>query len=255
MKAITVCVNYDDLLAITLPRNAAHFEEVMVVTSPEDHKTRRVVWEVQNAFCYVTNAFTLHGASFNKGYALELAFDVLGRNGWIAVIDADTLLPDDMHIHNLQPTCLYSAPRRILRDPKQWSPAFDWSSAPILPVRPNLFPGYFHLFHAFDPALQPLPWYDVTLAHAGGGDGFFQSRWPKERKVWLPFEVLHLGVCDCNWYGRTTQRLSGEPPQFSPEKMMGLYDLWRTRRNAPAHERYGDRVDVPGHHPRPWVYE
>ena len=42
MNAILVCVDYSDLLAITLPHNRHHFNKVMVVTTPEDKDTIRL---------------------------------------------------------------------------------------------------------------------------------------------------------------------------------------------------------------------
>ncbi len=43
VKGIVVCVEYDDLLTITLPRNARHLTEIVVVTSPTDLRTQQVV--------------------------------------------------------------------------------------------------------------------------------------------------------------------------------------------------------------------
>jgi len=57
VNGITVSVGYDDLLAITLPRNARHFERVVVVSSPDDKATAKVVASVANAELFVTDVF------------------------------------------------------------------------------------------------------------------------------------------------------------------------------------------------------
>lgn len=250
MNSLTVCVGqaYTDLLAITLPRNARHFERTLVVTSPEDEKTIALAESVPNVEVFATEAFYRYGATLNKGLALEWAFDYIRRHGWMCVWDADTILSDFDKGLCLDKKFLYSARRRILHDPKRWHPSLDWSEVPIiLESRPTTFPGYFHLFHADAPALfyPGPPWYDVTFKHAGGGDGFFQSRWPKDRKVLLPYPVLHLGPRDSNWFG-TSEAAREENARYRRSKG------W-VRGAVP--EPYQERVSVPGYEPREWVFK
>lgn len=280
MNSITVCVGYSDLLAITLPRNARHFARTLVVTSREDARTVALVESLpdfpRRIQYFKTDAFTRHGATFNKGLAIEEAFDVVGRHNWICVWDADTLLPSfPLKIGLPNKEFLYSAARRILHDPKQWSPALDWDTVPVIPEsRPTTFPGYFHLFHADAQALKrskrfeeeemaypgecvldgytpprefvdDLPWYDVTFKHAGGGDGFFQSRWPKDRKVRLPDPVMHLGPRDTNWFGTT---------DWARDQMIRYRIAKGWVRGVQSDPTYQERVSVPGHEPRNWVY-
>lgn len=207
IKGITVSVGYDDLLAITLPKNARHLMELVVVTSPDDRRTQDVVASIPSARCHVTDAFTRHGAKFNKGAALEEGFDALGRDGWILIWDADVLLPDIFDPDNLDPQFLYGAERRIMEDPTQAiPPPAEWRK--LLGRRETGYPGYFQLFHA--DAVASLPWYDTTFRHAGGGDDYFQSRWPSEQKAKLPIQCLHLGPVDTNWFGRVSPRRDGD---------------------------------------------
>lgn len=255
MNSLTVCVGYSDLLAITLPRNARHFHCTLVVTSPGDSRTIELVESLQRTMSpqhvqyFKTDAFTRHGATFNKGLAIEEAFDVLGRSGWMCVWDADTLLPTfPRFLKVLTRGILYSAARRILHDPKEWHPTLDWNSVPIVAdTRPTTFPGYYHIFHAEDEALKTpsFPWYDVTFKHAGGGDGFFQSRWPKDKKVRLPDPVLHLGPRDTNWFGLSEEALM-ENDRYRRAKG------WV--RGVPPDYSYQERVNVPGYEARNWVY-
>ncbi len=259
MNSLTVCVGYSDLLAITLPRNARHFDCTLVVTSPEDSRTVALVESLQHSSprhiqYFKTDAFTRYGATFNKGLAVEEGFDVLGREGWMCVWDADTLLPTypmrlELRLHNKE--FLYSAYRRILHDPKLWTPVLDWSTVPIVyESRPTTFPGYFHLFHADAQALKEPsePWYDVTFSHAGGGDGFFQSRWSKDQKVRLPDPVLHLGPRDTNWFGTT-------PEAHDQMIRYRISKGWVRGVAAESVPNFQERVKVPGYEPREWVYK
>lgn len=251
VKSITVCVGYDDLLAVTLPRNIKHFSSYLVVTSLDDHRTADLVKEMPNVNLYKTDAFTRHGARFNKGLALEEAFDVVGRDGWISVWDADIILPDSLNLdQDLDPAKLYSMRRRVLNDVRLYHPGLPWSVAQI--HMDKLFPGYFHLFNAAAPALSQQPWYDVTFAHAGGGDGAFQDRWRPEDKIRLAGECLHLGPIDTNWMGRCSDRLDGKLVEGSEDNRSVMENYVRHkgwRRSAQPAQPIQEHVEVPGYSP------
>lgn len=249
IRGIVVCVNYDDLLKITLVRNMRHLSECLVVTSPADHRTKELCKGIPNVRVYETDAFYRYGAKFNKGLAMEEGFDMLGRSGWILIWDADTLLPDNIS-YDYKPGNLYNAHRLILNDPLQWTPEFDWKRA--TPSHDPSFPGYFQLFYAEDPIISQHPWYDVTFTHAGGCDGYFQSRWPQDRKIRLPFKVLHLGPRDTNWFGRASERadrlLVEEQAHFKKEMQKFLtFKGWRGANSSTFVEpNYNEKVAVPG---------
>lgn len=119
MNAILVSVDYADLLAITLPYNRHHFDEVCIVTTPEDVQTQKVAREY-NSQIYTTRAFYGTNVYFNKWRAFEEALDwfVRGKiaaspqhcglsaslsytpprprySGWLCVMDADILWPTE----------------------------------------------------------------------------------------------------------------------------------------------------------------
>lgn len=225
MKAITVCVEYDDLLAITLPLNLRHFEQILVVTSPHDYRTRSICAKLPNVVCYITDAFWRDGASFRKWLAVEEGFDALGRDDWTCHIDADTLLPETVDWSVLERGNLYSARRRMLVEPKEWRPDLNWKALPL--VNDRELPGCVHVFHA-DDAGQP-PWYGTHWLHAGGGDSHFVSKWRRECQKWLPFEVLHLGKDGCNWHGRCTPRLDGTVPEHAEESKRKMAEMFKLR--------------------------
>lgn len=200
MRGLTVSVGqwYADLLRITLPKNMRHFQDCLIVTAPGDPAIE-VARNVPNVTVSITDAFTRWGARFNKGLAIEEAgFDTMGRHGWICLHDADILLPDTLPLSRCVPSRLYGARRRIVADVGEYRSDIAWSYWPQL--RDNGCIGFFQLFHASAIA-HKRPWYDVTFAHAGGGDAAFIEHWRPNDRVVLPFDVLHLGPVDTNWFG------------------------------------------------------
>lgn len=220
-KGIVTCVDYADLLALTLPSNMEHMAECLVITASRDTETQRLCASIPGVKLYVTDDFFKDGASFNKGRCIEAGFDVIGRDGWILIWDADIMFPHPNEIPKplvqLQPDILYGAPRRIVQNPLKWDPAAPWNVFPRRNDNKRVI-GYFQLFNAASRFLRDRrPWYDQTFTHAGGGDGYFESLTPRQHQCLLPFDVLHLGPCDANWFGRSTPRLDGSVPERSAE--------------------------------------
>lgn len=207
MKAIIPCVEFDDILKITLPLNAWHFSKILIVTSHDDYRTQQYVKSLRDPkiAIFATNAFYRDGAPFNLGAALELGFDALGRSGWICRMDADIILPKNLSWSGVHPGYLYTPRRHILREIREHANV-DWS---ILPIREEAgFWGYCQVFHASDSVL-PLPWYGQDSVHAGGSDGYFSDHWPAHKKLRPNWNVLRLGPTNKNWAGRTIDRLDG----------------------------------------------
>jgi len=245
VKSLTVCVEYDDFLAYTLPRNRRHFEQTLVVTSTRDKQTQQI------AFSYgvnllVTDIFYDRGAAFNKGAAIEQGFDELGRDGWICVWDADIVLPDSIQIPVMDRSCLYAPIRRIVETPREFirCPVTDWEQYPS-PTRPGEFSGYCQIFHA--SAINP-PWHTSCWPHCGGGDSDFEQRYPPDKKIRPPWEVLHLGPeglpennrVGWNWCGRVTPRIdNGERVSRWLEHLANTVKIIESRKaaNGPSAEK------------------
>ncbi len=251
MKCITVCVNYDDILALTLPHNGEYFEEILIVTSPDDDRTLRLIEQIKEVFefnvkIHQTDAFSRHGAHFNKGLALEEGFDKLGREGWTCVLDADIVIPESLecseilaHEKHLAPKKLHTPHRVQCRDAKTWNGKMDdW--AQYVPVSDVEHAGYCQIFHAKDPVLSTIPWYGTHWTHAGGCDSDFQAKWGGEDKVWLAFEVLHLGPFQTNWFGRVTDRIDGEIDMDTPMRHQALCEMHRNRMATGGYQ--GERI-------------
>lgn len=247
IRGITICVEYTDLLKITLPRNMTHLSECYVVTSPNDTTTIEYASSIPGVYVVTTDAFYRYGASFNKGLAMEMGFNHMRREGWMLIWDADTLFPPEMpldvHIGNL-----YSPHRVILQNPSHFNSKYQWQHRRVSHDRE--FCGYFQLFHADDPVLETHPWYDVSFAHAGGCDSYFQTLWERKNKIRPNFKVLHLGPRDRNWYGRTTIK-SSKRSEDHRERIEKLEELHRTngwgKYSRNQYQTRYDRIIVPGY--------
>lgn len=200
IRGITTCVGYAGFLSVTLPRNMRHLRECLVITSGDDADTISLCRSIPSVRLHITDAFTRHGAKFNKGLAMEEGFDVLGRHGWILIWDADCLMPDTIYCGAVQSGRLYGCRRRICANPSEWSPGMPWHVFRL--IRDGGPIGFFQLFDGEDPALcNKRPWYDVSFAHAAGGDAYFITHWPPFKHTVLNMDVLHLGPAQVNWFG------------------------------------------------------
>lgn len=238
MRAILVSVDYGDLLAITLPHNRHHFDEVTVVTSPQDTETIRVA-KKNNARVFLTDSFYANGALFNKWLALEEGLSDMGREGVICIMDADVLWPTTInHGDGYANGTLYSPHRFIW--PNVCVPFPDEASWSHLQLyRDAEFPGYTQIFHADDSHLPPVaPWHEVDWRHAGGADSAFQNLWPAENKVRLPWRVLHLGRPYENWGGRVGIRTDGRTPSLADSRRKALGSLLEGRKTGAAKDGY-----------------
>jgi len=217
LEALTVCVGYDDFLAIGLDRWRHNVDRLIVVTTPQDDQTLALC-DHNDVTAHTTNAFYGGDAAFNKGLAIEEARTRWGQNDWLLFFDADIIPPADFReqLQNtiLQPGRLYGPWRRqcdtneLLATVMQ-SDTWDLSALPL--VSDGEMAGYFQLFHATDPRLpdRNALWMDTQWPHAGGYDSRFQARWPRRLHSRLPFEVVHLGPHGTNWHGRVSQRWDG----------------------------------------------
>jgi hypothetical protein len=235
-----VSVDYADLLAITLPYNRHHFKEAWVVTSHADEETQKVAGE-HGAIIVQTDLFYRDGAWFNKFRALEHGLDLMGRDGWLTIMDADVLWPKEADLSGAREGCLYTPQRRMLTDLRKLKggipPEEAWSEFPYHHYQLE-WSGYTQVFHAADPHLGTPPWHETNWKTAGGADSFFQAKWPPARKLRPPFEVLHLGPGGTNWAGRASPRVDGSLPEGAEERAALLRGLLRARR-GPGPNRYG----------------
>ena len=186
IEGLTISVGFSVELSQTLPRWKRFCDRIVVATDASDRDTWRVVESIPGCDLHRTDVLYANGASFNKGAALEEARHRLHGDGWVLVFDADILPPDVIPWDMLVPGNLYGAPR--MGDRGQLIPDGG-------------LPGYFWMFHQSDPVLRESPWFS-SWKHAGCYDSVFERRWPREKRIRLPFTVTHLGETGTHWWGR-----------------------------------------------------
>ncbi len=252
VRAITICVDYADILALTAPWNRFFYDELLVVTSKDDTKTIELCKKLSETLpvtCHRTDVFWAKKAKFNKWAALEEGLDVIGREGWLLIIDADIAIQKTDHPFVPKIGCIYTPIRYVKQNIVGMTQIPDqkvWGKYHPLRLREE-FNGYFHLFHASDPILGPPPWHQTNWTWAGGADTFFHRQWPDRMKVRPPFRCLHLGPCFTNWCGRATPYIDGSVDPEAKNRIEQSKILLRARRDRKAGfhgDRYkGERID------------
>lgn len=258
LRGITVCVDYSDILSVTLPYNLHHFSELWIVTTSSDTKTVDLLIEHSlkhpDIRVVETNKFFDNGAFFNKWKALEHGLSLMGKYGTMCVFDADIVFPKNPNWSPLpyrthRSSYLFTPYRRMLDSiPSSISkipPETDWQKLKLAPAY-NEFSGYCHIFNAEDPICRLKPWYQTDWKHAGGADSIFQSRWNDipGAKIRPPFEVLHIGQSNVNWCGRASAFVDGTYPENADERHQTLRQIMRDRstRRGRSKDRQGPDI-------------
>lgn len=236
VQAVTVCVNFADILEHTLINNLAHFDYLVVVTSHKDRATQALCRKM-SIQCVKTDDFYHEGANFNKARGINIGLAHLKPGGWRLHIDADIALPPTFRAmlrhHPLREDSIYGADRLNVYGFDAWqrvrgalhmqhnyhymvSPFIDrdtdlgsrfvhneWGYCPI---------GFFQLWHSSLPEI----YYPVNQGSANHTDVTFAIQWPREKRALIPeLFVYHLesarGQDQKNWDGRKTDK-------FGPEK-------------------------------------
>lgn len=240
LNAILVCVDYSDLLSISLPYNRHHFDRVMVVTTHTDTKTIEIATE-QKCWVWTTDAFYRDGAIFNKWRSLEEGLDAFGREGWMVIADADILWPKTVELFDA-PGTLCTPRRRMLLDTRHLQehgvpPEEIWYKFPLHPQE-HEFAGYTQVFHSSDPVLGRPPWHEIDYTSAGTADSWFQMKWPASLKIRPSWEVLHIGAAGQNWCGRVTPYLDGTVAPEAATRQKKLLDLRMGRVGKSGMDRF-----------------
>lgn len=241
IEAIVTCVNYGDFLAQTLPHNKSLFDEMTVVTSPEDKHTQRVC-EYWNVRCEITDEFRSHFGEFHKGKGINRGLKTLSKSDWIVHMDADIMLPplfrSIVNQADFDKTFIYGADRFIVSNYEKWA---QFQHKPVLLhenkswIHLNTFPlgtrvsieqhggyipiGFFQMWHGSTGI------HDYPDQHNGAGrtDMLHAIRWPRSKRAMIPeLVVYHLeseaAVMGANWEGRKTK-----PFNISPSCVPGIF--------------------------------
>lgn len=247
IEAITVCVNYSDFLAYTLPLNKQHFDHMIIVTTREDKETQRLCSH-HNVECLITDRFTEDGSAFNKAKGINEGLLYHSKRDWMIHIDADIVLPplfrQIVQSKMLDKECIYGADRLMCPDFDSWlkhvhkpKPLYDnW-----IYIHMDAFPiaarvadyngdgyapiGYFQMWH---PQTSKHLLYPEEHGAADRTDMAFSKKWTRNKRHLIPEIVtIHLDSENAtvketgkNWQGRKTIPFGyvGTPPPINEHK-------------------------------------
>lgn len=237
LEAVTVCVNYGDILRVTMPFNKPLFNNWIIVTTPEDTETQDVC-RYYNVPYIATNVFYEDGADFNKAKGINEGLKKLTKVDWMLHIDADIILPANFRQickeDQLQKDAIYGIDRVNVNGNEDLfkllinknSQIRQWTYLdPDLKFDPgfrlhNLNAGYnvigfFQLFHSSHFDKNNNQWYPINHTSAARTDVGFQQQWPLNKRLFYPgiigyhieTEYAPKGI---NWNGRKTKRLADQ---------------------------------------------
>jgi hypothetical protein len=199
--AITVCVNYHDILYHIIDQNFKFLNSWYIVTSPEDISTINLIKNknLPNIKVLIYNDFYTN-ARFNKGGAIRFAQDYVDNNHnsqTVIILDADIYLPHNFLVkipNYIQDNTIYGVYER--RD--------YWSLDEFLNnengheyVASQHIVGFFQLYK------QGWHKYDDYSFNCSSCDDGFRNKF--EHRANLDLCVKHLGMEGVNWDGRKTQ--------------------------------------------------
>jgi hypothetical protein len=248
LEAVTVCVRYDDFLAVSAAHNRGLFDRWVIVTTPEDLATREVCRRF-NLEVLLSEEGTRNGA-FEKGCLIERGLKQLSANGWRVHLDADIVLPPNLRYAlrqaDLDESCLYGVDRILVKSWAEWlellsagylATQHDYHHRIGLPhgftigsrwasPRDGYVPiGFFQLWHSSGDEWQGIrikP-YPADHGNACRTDVQHGLQWDRRKRVLIPeLLAIHLesesAKTGANWNGRTTKRFG---PEASHERPAG----------------------------------
>lgn len=227
ITCLMVCVNYGDMLSITLPLNKDLFNNVVVVTTPEDEETISVCNKhgiktllYNCCFCYYdkqivadpTKLFHL-SKMINQGlmYIREQFLD-----DWILYLNSDIVLEPKIKFVNtdkLDENILYGSYRHLIPTKEEFLKIYNdgivnfenaYKMFPDSDKEKSLGLGFFQLF-------KKSVFYDQQYSthnnnyDASVSDLLFINKFKGVQRL-EDYTVLHLGVPGINWYGRISER-------------------------------------------------
>jgi len=195
--ALTVCVNYADILKYTM-QNHNFFEKWYIITSPDDMNTINTIKDLNysNIECLIYNDF-YKNSSFNKGGAVKFGQNYINSHHTdsnILLLDADIYLPDNFLEslpEKLENNTLYGVTNRF----DYWTKdEFLNKQNPHRYPLSNAFVGFFQLYKQGHTNTY-LDSYNCAVC-----DHTWSNTFKVKRN--LDLSVIHLGRDGVNWNGR-----------------------------------------------------
>jgi hypothetical protein len=253
LEAVTVCMDYSDFLAETLPHNMQHFDHMVVITSDEDRETRELCDHL-GVECRTTNVHKRSGDKFAKSRAIDYGLAYIRADDWVVHLDADIWLPPmTRHIlthMNLDHDSIYGIDRVNCVGYDRWDkflagerrgasrhqhirncltvpPPFPMGARISIKHYGGFIPiGFFQMWNA---GRHPNRRYPLHHGGAERTDVLHSLQWPEEhRRLLAEIIGIHLesepGRMGVNWNGRMS-------------KQFGSWDPFRHRRGEAAHSK------------------
>src|ERR1035438_9099745 len=126
LEAVTVCVGYSDFLQETAKFNAGLLDRWIIVTTPDDDKTRWVCnrFNLEVLLSDDGKRHTRDGNGFNKGRLIERGMQQTSDEGWRLHMDCDIVLPHRfrhaIEVADLQKDTIYGADRAMVHSYEEW---------------------------------------------------------------------------------------------------------------------------------------
>ena len=197
--AITISVNYNDILKHVLNNNAQYFKMWYIVTSPQDIETISYIQEanLSNVRILLYDYF-FEDAFFNKGGAVKFAQEHISITNDISnnilLIDSDIYLPNNF----LETLPLYLEEDTLYSVSKRHD---FWSLDDFINNKNVHTFNYCHFFVGFFQLFKQSSKYIYTKStDATGCDSRFRDLF--EKKISIDVSVSHLGRTIINWHGR-----------------------------------------------------
>lgn len=233
IHAVSVVIGYSDIFAECIPYNQGLFDSWTVVTTERDESTRELCR--RHAIKTLLTDDGKRGGEFNKGRMIERGLQQLPASGWRLHIDADIVLPFQLHRQleaaHLDERCIYGCDRVMINSYEAFQKlktsgwlAHDWNHRVNPPPGYNIGARWVHHQEGWAPigffslwAASADEWHGARTrphprAHgtACRTDVQMSLQFDRRQRVFLPeLLVIHLDPepsgLGANWSGRTTK--------------------------------------------------
>jgi len=147
ITAITVSVNYAQILALIIEKNISFFSEWIIVTDHKDSATIKLLEQYPEIRVLFFN-FKKYGNKFNKGGAIRKAQKhayKVSPDNWYLLIDSDIIIRSPLDLSSLEE--LDESAMYVCHDRRDYSSLSDLNSATNFKTyETSLRAGYFQLY-------------------------------------------------------------------------------------------------------------
>lgn len=218
LEAVLVCVNYSDILKITLPKNIHFFDKINVITNYNDTETIKLCEYYKVDMTITDRMYENEKDDFNKGKAINEGIKNLSKKDWLIIIDADMTFSDNLR-NELEKISdinkIYGMPRYMCKTYEEWEKYLvDKSIISSWPCQKRrcIGVGFFQMSNFNSDIMKQKTndelWYSEMWGHCGRSDRFFWRSWPDNLRSKIKNAYgIHLGddSFQANWRGRTTK--------------------------------------------------